>query len=233
MNKQHILIITILVLVLSIVTPVCVSASEQSGSYTITVVKYSLAEGQFRDDVPISGEMTVITGSDGERLYRMPGVTFRVIRVEIINGNYVPMVGTEAFYREETSDENGIAVFDHLSRGIYMVIVLEHADLEILDDPVIIHLPLRTSDGSYLYHVHIFPKSRLSYEYLYYYTPQEPGDDTGGQDSGDPNRRPPGQPGRLPQTAGSIGSLSFLLVGFIAVFLLGGFGLYTLKKKGL
>lgn len=232
MKIYNVILTAVMLIFLSMSLPLTVTASGEEW-FTITVVKYSLPIGQYRDDIPVSGEINVITGADGSSLYRLPGVSFRVIRVENINGTYVPVVGEYAYYREETSDENGLAVFDQLPRGIYMVIVLEHPELEILDEPVIIHLPLRNQDGTYLYNVHIFPKSRLNCEYYGTYTPGGPGDDNG-DDNGDGTiNQPPTPPNRLPQTAGSIGSITFLLVGLVVVTILGGYGMYTLKKKGI
>jgi hypothetical protein len=220
-KKKIIAILTFLVLFLSMSVPHAVVAArtDEQDLHSITVVKYQVPDNVFVQEIPIGASVPNLTGADGNRLERMSGVTYRLIRVES-NGNiYIPVTGEGAFYQEETTNENGLALFNGLPAGIYMLIELEHDYIPAPEEPVIIYLPMRVGSGEYLLDVYVYPKSNMV-------PPEDP--------YGRPEEEPPGEqepPGRLPQTSGNIGSLFF--IGIIAAILisLGGFGAYLLKRK--
>ena len=100
------------------------------------------------------------------------GIPYRVERVRVLPntpqtadalrypGNFEPITGPDAYYRE-LSTVNGIADFDNLPLGIYLVTELPHTITPEGDriDPFIVGIPRRGEGDTWIYEVDVYPKT--------------------------------------------------------------------------
>ena len=237
-RKIVILLTLILMLPLSLGLSLEVLASD-GGTNSITVIKYRIPQGVVVPEQPI-GEteinMSAILG--GQTLERMSGVTYRITRMEEIDGEYFPMSGENAMTMDIVTDANGVARTGPLPDGIYQVIEMPHDLIPVRDEPIIVHLPMNINS---LRNVIIYPKSNV----IQVIPPTEdpPEEPPEENDPGcDPEWSPPGSggggaggketPSRLPQTSGNIGTMTFLVFMIAGAVIMGGYGSFMTMKKG-
>ena len=241
MKKKLVAILTlILMLPFSLVLSLGAFGSDGGGeTNSITIIKYRIPQGIVVPEQPIGETEINLSGIlGGQALERMPGVTYRITRMEEVDGEYFPMSGDDAMTMDIVTDANGVARTGPLPDGIYQVIEMPHELIPVRDEPIIIHLPL---DANTLRNVIIYPKSNV----IQIVPPEEdPPEDDPPEDGPtcSPEWVPPGSggsagsgsgpPSRLPQTSGNIGTMTFLLFMIAGAVAMGGYGTFMTVKKG-
>ena len=303
MKKKLVTLLGVLSLLLLMGSPLTAYGSG-SELNSITVIQYRVPVGvDLPARIDVLGVEQDISGTVGQSLERMAGVTFRIVRMERVNGEYRVMTGELAFSAEQTTNANGRVVFGNLPNGIYRVTQLEHELISNPEAPVIIHLPHMRDDGTFLRDVYMYPKSNVAEDGYQDNENEnengnlnengnengnlnengnengnlnengnengnlnengnengnlnengnengnlnengnengnlnENGNENGNENEGttnNPNNPSKPDPPRLPQTAGQIGSIWFLLAVAGGVFGIGSYGFFVMKRKGI
>lgn len=141
-----------------------VHASEaETGS--LTIHKYALPEGVSAGD-PGTG----LVENPPEGSQALPGISFEVVRVANDTtdaANAVIFEGPGSYADSLETNEQGIAVFSPLPRGVYKVTELPNPLVAEPIDPFLVRIPTTNPAGTGLiYNVHVYPKNWIAAEDL-------------------------------------------------------------------
>ena len=160
-NRIAIILLVLLMLPLPLISSM-VSYGSNGETNSITIIKYRIPEGVVLPEQPIGDmELNLSLVTENEPIQRMPGVTYRVVRMELVAGEYLPMTGSFAMTMDIVTNENGIATTGALPDGIFRVIEMPHELIPTGEPAVMIHLPIMTEDGAMIRDVMVYPKSNV------------------------------------------------------------------------
>lgn len=150
---------------------------------SITIHKY---EYNGTTEIPGTGETTDKLPTDDKEMKALEGAGFTIYKVADVNDltNYynanpesLPSVNdylkdgkidttkVKKTVTEVKTNKNGIAEFNELELGFYVVVETTTPD-KVTDpvDPFIVSVPMTTKDGdNWLYNVHVYPKNKTTY----------------------------------------------------------------------
>lgn len=142
--------------------------------YSIVIHNLEIPEGKtIKQEENHDGSTTgnVITDSEGNSLKGIAGITFILQRIDLVEGK-VPIgtspetfkisTGENAYTKETVSDANGIARFDDLYAGYYLVIANQSELVTNAMEDTVIEVPQTNITGDGLIdEINIYPKSSL------------------------------------------------------------------------
>ncbi|MHC5229058.1 hypothetical protein ACYSNW_12315 [Enterococcus sp. LJL99] len=213
------LVITFLILLFVYSSNFSSYAAESTDVYSIHVIKYRLEDHEnVQNKFPSNGtQMNELVDESGNQLKKMSGISYNITRMKLktdeTDGNslssYEVATGNEAFNMDIVTNEEGEAVINGLTTGVYQVTELPHKEIKKVMEPSLVKLPLIT-ESKQLNHVYIYPKSSVV--------------------SNDINVVRSG-PTKLPETSGNLGSNLQLILMLIMSIGLGFFSIYRVNKQ--
>ena len=224
MKKRIICFLTLLFMLL----PQLAQANEL---HSITIVKYKLEGGNElnRSMVHDGTKVDQVTDQNGQTLEVLSGIEYVIVRVKKDGDGYIPTTGTEAFSTEITTNSEGIAHVGGLPKGFYQV--FEKKQEPLLSnpmEPVVVELPMLKAGGEGLKDVYLYPKSNVVIPSPG--GPVAPGSEDpkigGSSEAGKPKPAT-----KLPQTAGNIGSIYYLIGLMGLTLIIGIIGMMMGRKE--
>ena len=190
-------------------------ALEPTDVYSIHVIKYRVqAHENLQNTFQSNGtQMNELVDSEGNQLKKMSGISYSITKVKLKTdetdedslSSYDATTESEAFNMTIITNEEGEAVINGLTEGMYLVEEQPNKEINKVMAPSLVKLPLIIGNQP-LNHVYIYPKSSVV--------------------SNDITKVRSG-PTKLPETSGNLGSsgqLIFMLImslglGFLSIHL--------------
>lgn len=153
-----------------------------TGSITIHKYEYNgttkiLGTGETTDKLPTDADVKPLKGA-GFTIYKVADEN-ELIKYYNTNPERLPSIDTyvdkasgkirdsyaDKLITEETTDDKGIAKFNNLALGFYVVVETTTPDKVTTPvEPFIVSVPMTTKDGdNWLYDVHVYPKNKTTY----------------------------------------------------------------------
>ena len=153
-----------------------------TGSITIHKYEYNgttkiLGTGETTDKLPTDADVKPLKGA-GFTIYKVADEN-ELIKYYNTNPERLPSIDTyvdkasgkirdsyaDKLITEKTTDDKGIAKFNNLALGFYVVVETTTPDKVTTPvEPFIVSVPMTTKDGdNWLYDVHVYPKNKTTY----------------------------------------------------------------------